>query len=979
MAGEGNRRDEGDAHPSSGAPHVVYRFGAYELDPVRRRLVFESRPVRIASRAMEILKVLLEADGELVDKETLIAAVWPKTFVEEAALRVHISALRKVLGAEGGERYVVNAPGQGYRMGVPIRRERRGDDVEGASPADPYGLPAQLTRPIGREDVVRALGGEVRSRRLITVVGPGGVGKTTVALACAHVALPTFPDGVCYVDLAAISDPDRVAGALATALGLQVPPGEVTPSLQAQLQGKAILLVFDCCEHVIAAAARLAQELLQANPRLRILATSREPLRVSGEEVWRLPPLSVPGAGIASAQEAMTFAAVQLFVQRAAAAATEDFELTDDHAAAVADICRHLDGLPLAIEIAAGHFDVLGVERLRALLSERLPLDLPGSRTALARHRTLEATVDWSFELLSEAERRTLRRLSIFAGGFTLEGAEALLGIDDADGAWGVIEHLSALSAKSLITADISGPTPHYRMLDVTRAYARRRLDDAGETQAYARRHCEWMARFLRGVTREWDEGVTVEQLNVYARQIENLRAAVAWASSPDGDLNSFIRLAISGGPVWMHLGLVEEWREVVEEAVNLVPSVEPLGDDDLTALYLAQATTRHLVWGPCPETRQTWDAALIRARRLGEPRFILRALWAQWDEAYTGGRPKAALEIAEEYRRLAESVGSLNDVDQGLDMTACVYRSLGDPAAALRHNLPLRRRQPASPDLVQASRSLFDQQVAALSTLGDVLWVSGRPDQAREVCDEAVEHAQRLNHMPSLAYTLVFSATQVAVLCGDTARMAGFHDALEEIAHVHEPFTDWVRGIQSLVHVRRGEAARGVALLKETLSHRDRAWFHRVYAYFLTALGEGLCQVGDYAEGLARIEDSIEAAFREEDFWCLPDTYRIKGDLLLGASGLANADAAEAAYRAGLDCAVSQGALSWELRSANALAALRLRQGNPGSAGRILRQTYDRFEEGFDTADLRQAQALLARCETPGLGVVDLGTAAPY
>ena len=308
--------------------------------------------------------------------------------------------------------------------------------------------------------------------------------------------------------------------------------------------------------------------------------------------------------------------------------------------------------------------------------------------------------------------------------------------------------------------------------------------------------------------------------------------------------------------------------------------------------------------------------------------------------------------------------------------MTACVYRTLGDPRAALRHSLPLRRRQPASPDLVQASRTMFDQQVAALTTLGDVLWVSGCPDQSREVCDEAVQHAERLNHVPSMAYCLVFSAAQVAVLCGDAARMAQCHEALAQVAHAHEPFTDWVHGIQALIHIRRGDAASGVALLKDALSHRDPAWFHRVYVYFQTALAEGLCHLGAHDEGLALIDEAIAGAFREEDFWCLPDSYRIKGDLLLGASGLAGAEAAEAAYRAGLDCAAGQGALSWELRGATALAALRLRQDDPAGAEAVLRATYSRFTEGFETADLRQARALLARCEGPRLGV---GSAAPY
>lgn len=940
---------------------VVYHFGRYQLDPARDRLMLDGATVPIASRALEILKILLQADGELVDKASLIAAVWPTTFVEEAALRVHVSALRKALGAESGEQYVQNVPGRGYRFGAPIRRVGRSEDSRDASTehARPN-LPAQLIRPVGRDDVVQRLAPALERGRLVTIVGPGGVGKTTVAVTFAHAAVAKFPDGVCYVDLATVSDPDRLSSLVATALGLPVQSSDIMRSLKAQLRDKSVLLVLDCCEPVVDAAARLASELLQANPNLRVLATSREPLRVSGEEVWRLPPLGFPSGGAISAQAAMGFSAVQLFVQRAAGG-FEGFELTDEHAAAVGEICRHLDGIPLAIEIAAGHFGALGVEGLRARLQDRLPLELAGSRTASPRHQTLEATIDWSFELLPERERLTFRRLSVFAGDFTPDAARAVLG-DEASDIWTAIEPLWALSSKSLLVADISGPTPHYRMLDTTRVYARRRLDEAGETATFRRRHCLWMQDFLRQVTDEWDSGVSVEQLNIYARQIGNLRAATDWAFSPQGDPDLAIKLALLGAPIWLHLSLIVEWSELAEKAVRLLPSVSPLSTEDLAALHLALGTTRHHTMGSSPEVLAAWEEALRLARQVGEARFILPALWAIWANIYNKGRTQEALRIAEEYRSIAESTGLSGDVDMGHDMAASVYRTLGDQPAALKHCIHLLDRKELPGDLLYASRSLFDQRVAALTTLGDVLWVSGRPDKATEVCDLAVERAVRINHLPSLAYTLVFSSAQVAVLCGDELRMARYDTMLSQVADAHEPFTDWVHAIQSLIYIRRGDAEEGVALLKRTLARQDPGWFINVHVYLLTALAEGLCKTGEYAEGLSVLERGLEQTFDKQDFWCLPDAYRIKGDLLLG-SGPTHLAAAEEAYLQGLDCAVRQGALSWELRAAIGLAKLRLRQGRKAEAEAMLKTIYGRFTEGFASADLVEARALLARC----------------
>jgi predicted ATPase len=306
---------------------------------------------------------------------------------------------------------------------------------------------------------------------LVTIVGAGGIGKTTVALAVAETLIPSFEDGVWFVDLAPLGDPRLVPSMLATALGVTVDPKRTVAQLIDLLRHKKILLVLDSCEHVVAAAATLAEQLLAGVPGVCILATSREPLRADGERVHRLPPLAFPSdpTGL-SVSDVMAYASVQLFVERAAAR-VDGFHLSAGDAPVVADICRKLGGMPLAIELAAARVDAFGICQLAALLDDRFRILNQGRRTAQPRHRSLDAALDWSYEFLPETERLLLLRLSAFANAFSLDAALALAGDDMAD----IVDGIANLVAKSLISADVGGGIVQYRLLDMTRAYVQRK------------------------------------------------------------------------------------------------------------------------------------------------------------------------------------------------------------------------------------------------------------------------------------------------------------------------------------------------------------------------------------------------------------------------------------------------------------------------------------------------------------------------
>ena len=440
-------------------------FGPFQLYPAEQLLREGDSQVALGNRAMEILIALVERAGELVSKEALIARVWPNTFVDETNLRVNVASLRRILrDGQDGNRYIVTDAGRGYRFVAPLSvLGEKALPTMVAAPPRIDNLPGTLTRVIGREATIATLSAQLPERRFITLVGPGGIGKTTIAVVVARELAASYPDGIAFFDLAPITDPGLLASTCATVLGLSISADDRLPGLLAHLRNRQMLLVFDSCEHVIEAAAALAEEVSVGAAGVHILATSREPLRAAGERVHRILPLESPAASAGlTAAEALTFSGVELFVERARAANLDSFELREADAPPVAEICRRLDGIALAIELAAGRVATFGARELADRLDDRFRLLTGGRRTALPRHQTLSATLDWSYELLPADEQSLLRWLAVFSGEFSLASAVAVAANDDASQAIGIAN----LVAKSLVAFDHRGDVGQYRLLD---------------------------------------------------------------------------------------------------------------------------------------------------------------------------------------------------------------------------------------------------------------------------------------------------------------------------------------------------------------------------------------------------------------------------------------------------------------------------------------------------------------------------------
>jgi predicted ATPase/DNA-binding winged helix-turn-helix (wHTH) protein len=523
---------------SSETPAII-EFGRFRVVPRRRELLADGQPIHLGGRTFDVLMALIEGQGAVVAKDTLMERVWPNRIVEENSLHFQISALRNALGADRD--LIRSISGRGYQFTGEIRTIAARPQAQAvaataasvsAAPRPPTNLPEPVSELIGRDVEVEEILGLTAAHRLVTLTGAGGIGKTRLGLEIARRLLPKFADGVWAIELAPLSDPDLVPATVATALGLDLADDFASPERVAHaLAARQLLLVLDNCEHLVGAAASMAEAVLRANPAARVMATSREPLRAEGECLYLVPSLAVPTEGSRDAEDPMRYGAVRLFVARARAAVPQ-FSPDEPAVAAIAAICRGLDGIPLAIELAAARTTALGVEELAGRLDDCLHLLTGGRRTALPRHQTLRATLDWSYQLLPEPERVVLRRLAIFAGGFTLQAASTIAATDEIAGS-DIVDCAANLVAKSLVAADLRGATGWYRLLETTRAYALEKLTESGELEQIARRHAEYCRDLFERAEVELQTRPASEWLATYGRRIDNLRAAL----EPSGGL----------------------------------------------------------------------------------------------------------------------------------------------------------------------------------------------------------------------------------------------------------------------------------------------------------------------------------------------------------------------------------------------------------------------------------------------------------
>jgi predicted ATPase/DNA-binding winged helix-turn-helix (wHTH) protein len=555
------------------AEDPVYVFDGFVLDPYRRTLAKEGDDIRLGSRALALLIALVEQAGEVLDRHHLVSRVWPRTIVEESSLRVHVAALRRALGdGQDGRRYIANVPGRGYGFVAKVLVQPRAAAEPAAEPAFfPADRPARPLRGAwGRGDAHGALTRLVGQHRMVSLVGPGGVGKTRLALEWAEASRDRFERGLFIVDLAPARDAKTASQCMARSLGIPDDAAASWPSAAAGWGNEACLVVFDNCEHVIDAAGEIAEKLLILAPGAKVLATSREPLNIETERVYRLAGLPVPQGTPASLAEAMQYAAVRLLVERARASG-DDVELDDDCVGELCELCRRLDGLPLAMELASARIGPMGLKGLLARTGELLTLLNRGRRSAVPRHRSLHASLDWSYQLLDEGERHALRALSVFPDTFCLGSASAVV----QGGAGGhVEERVLRLVDKSLVMAAAdhgTGDRIRYRLMHSTRRYAAALLRESGEGPAVRTRHAQDLLRRLD----RWNAFVRAPAQPAMASapsepSLDEFRAALeASLGSGDGERLG-VRLVHAGLDLIRRQGRMADFQSAIEHVLSM-------------------------------------------------------------------------------------------------------------------------------------------------------------------------------------------------------------------------------------------------------------------------------------------------------------------------------------------------------------------------------------------------------------------------
>lgn len=899
----------------------------------------------MGARALDILILLVERAGSVVTKAELIAHVWPDTVVEEISLRVSIAALRRALGdCETEHRYIANVVGRGYSFVASVTCDTlRPTQVGSTSMPRKFDLPVQQTSMVGRAADVNVLTELLLSRRLVTIVGTGGVGKSTTALEVGCQLVDKYTDGACFVELGAIADSTRVPHSLATALGLAISVNHPVRDLVRFLRDKHMLIVLDNCEHVIAAAAALIEAILKGTHRVQVLATSRERLSIEGEWHYRLSPLKAPteGSGM-TALMVRDFAAIQLFMERAVAN-TPSFTLSDANARIVAHICQRLDGIPLALELAAARVNLLGIRELAARLDDQFVL-ASEQRTAVPRHQTMQGALDWSYGLLDPVEQLILRRLSVFKGPFTLDSAVDLAARQNLN-AEAVVDGVMTLADKSLITIDTGEHAVRYHLLHTTRAYAFDKLSKTDDVADICRWHAECIAKFFRRAESDWVGASRSTWISKYGYAIDDVRSAIDWAFSPSGDPALGAGLTVASVPFGYQLALIEEFRDRVKHALAHVLNM-PVSQ---TVLKLRLTSALKMISRYTQNEEDAGESSHLSAIETSETVGIAK---------YQIG-PILQKTISQiEDGNYREAVGTAKTL-------STVAKEIGDPLATLIADRVLAQAQHFNGEF-SAARALaeralnhpakvvplaylpmqVDLRVSMRILLSRSLWLQGFPDQAVHVANECLDHA--VSDGPfARCQALALAACPVAFWRGD-------NDAARRVVAALLTEADRYR----LGHWRSyGECYERLILTY------DRKANGGLTEPLPTIYSKGLIRdtLATIDPGLLGVEFP-QALLPNMNGWCTAEMLRIEGERILKEQRHAAETQAESIFLRSIEIADAQNALAWRLRTSMSLATLWHSQQRTAQACDLIGSVYSQFTEGRETQDLRRASILMKR-----------------
>ncbi|WP_158810753.1 winged helix-turn-helix domain-containing protein [Beijerinckia sp. L45] len=908
---------------------TVVFLGRSEVDLARRELRDLHGVVPLGSRAFDLLELLLRAQGQLVTKDEILQSVWAGAVVGDNALHVQISAIRKALGDDQG--FLKTVSGRGYRLIEPSQMAAltEPDPRPAPHPQAPK-LPLRLTELIGRAGAIEDLLGLLKVHRLVTLTGHGGIGKSSLALAVAD-RETALAGAIWLVELSGLSDARLVPSMVTTALGFATGGGTIEPATVARAIGdRRLLLILDSCEHVIDAVARLADTILRVCPHAKLLMTSRDLLRVEGEVAYRVETLDTPLPEEAAGPSSTDYGAVRLFVQRVEALRA-GWTPGEEDLTAIGAICRALDGIPLAIELAAARAAALGLGEVQSNLKDRFAMLVDGRRTALPRHQTLRATMDWSYDLLTDSERWVLSHVAVFPDGFTQEAAACVLDLD----ARRVAEDIASLVNKSLVLLDETRGEPRWRLLDTTRAYATETLAAFDCLETARNRHAAFFAELFAPsalANRLFSPG---QRLPFFRREINNVRAALDWCFAPSGNAATGVQLTAAYLPVWLDLSLFAECNERANRALDRLEDGLDLQPTLVMQLATILAITLIHTEGVVARTRRLLDKAREAAERAADPTALIQVLYGEWMLTIYNEQLPDALGFAErldvEARRSIDPThGILADriLGHALHYSGQLGSARKHLEAVLDHRSVLEDRRPAI-------WLHYDHAVLGGAMLARVLFLQGETEHAHEVAETALRRARSRHD------TLATCAALGAALCplslwSDDLDAAQQHQTeLRNLATRHG-YTFWIRyadcaGAQ--LKIREGHPGVGVVALRfgtELLRGTGQATH---CAELVPDLVEGLLALGEVAEASTILDQAFVDASRSGVQWHRHELERLKAIRMLRDDEADRSKAAERHLRRTMQEARKDGALFWERRCAVTLARLLATQNRQDEA----------------------------------------------
>jgi predicted ATPase/DNA-binding winged helix-turn-helix (wHTH) protein len=895
-------------------------FGPFELSIGERVLQRDGQVLPLGDRALDILIYLADRSGEIVAKQELIDQVWPEVTVEEGSLRVHVAAIRKALGdGQFGNRYIANIKGRGYSfVGTVIPLASSGESRDDGF-RHQWGLPIRPLLMIGRESAIREVTDKLRDERFVTLLGPGGIGKTTIALAVGRAAAEEFGGKVHFVDLESLTDPDHVIGAVATSLGFALKSKESSLELIDFVRSRKLLVILDSCEHVIEAVASLAEQFYQQTEEIHVLTTSRESLKVEGEHCYRVLPLDCPPEGSEqTANAVLRYPATQLFVQRVAARAGS-FVLTDEEAPFVAEMCRKLDGLPLAIELAAGQAAALGIKNTVARLVSRPELLKLSHRTAVSRHRTLKATLDWSYDLLSGLERIVFRRVAPFVSHFTLEGARHVAGELGAD-TGEIFEAIAGLVEKSLIATRIDETQAQYRLLDTTRAYALGKLEEHGEFDPISLRHAEYVTQQLESQKEMLSALPRAERVAAYSRQLGNVRSALEWSFGSHGSDEVATRLAVASTQLFLELALLIEWQSWAEQAIS--------------RLRDQRKSSRH------------------ELRLLGG-----LFLYSSWTTDI-----HRALDIAARSQKVALQIQDPDDMAFAEAMLGAANHLAGNHLVAQRHfEASLRRSASGS----RTGHYLFHHTTLSLAGIARSLLYRGLLGQSLDYARLAIEEGDKSGIPATLCRSLIL-ILPVYLAVEDWQRSEQYIAQLSDLSVVHglKPLHAIATGFRGRWLLLQNNVRDGVPLLKRASEELEAQRHEMLNMDFVSDLGAGLAASGRHEEALTLVENALDVQTRGGKLLFAPALMGVKG-VILASRSAEDYPESEASFLSAIDWAKRQSATLFELKAATELAELLRKQGRMPEACKYLSAALDRMPGGIVSPAQKRALQILDRLQS--------------